>query len=322
MDKSKNCTTINSYVEKYYLTTMYSIEFMLGLVGNVTVITGYIFCLKKWKCSNIYLFCLSITDLFFICTLPTFVVQYANDSEWFYSELSCKFTRYFLNCNLYLSVLYLTCISVDRYLLVKNPTKLHWFQEKRTATIICFLLWIFVTVELIPMFTFIGPKNITDNDEQTIVCVDYASSGNARDSLLYSMFLTLVDFVLPLCIMGFCSIRTAKSLRDISSQRRRTISLQKPHRLVILALVIFLVLFSPYHIMRNVRIASRMDKMRPMCATYKSIKAGYAVTRPIAYLSSAINPIFYFMLGDRFRETLLSKLPFVGPRLMSHSSTN
>ncbi|XP_072329555.1 succinate receptor 1-like [Scyliorhinus torazame] len=301
---------------------MYSIEFILGIVGNVTVISGYIFCLKKWKCSNIYLFFLSITDLFFICTLPMFVIQYANDSEWFYSDLCCKFNRYFLNCNLYLSVLYLTCISIDRYLLVRNPTKLYWFQKKQSATIICFLLWIFVTVELVPMFTFIGPKNITDNDENTIVCVDYASSGNASHSLIYSMFLTTFDFILPLSIMGFCSIRTAKSLRKISTQRHRTINLEKPHRLVILALVIFLVLFTPYHIMRNVRIASRMDNMYFTCTVRKNIKAGYAITRPIAYLSSAINPIFYFMLGDRFRETLLSKLPFIGPRLMSQSSSN
>ncbi|XP_078061361.1 succinate receptor 1-like [Mustelus asterias] len=320
MEDTEICIDINSDVEKYYLTTMYSIEFILGLLGNVTVISGYIFCLKKWKCSNIYLFFLSITDLFFICTLPMFVIQYANDSEWFYSDLCCKFNRYFLNCNLYLSVLYLTCISVDRYLLVRNPTKLHWFQEKRTATIICFLLWVFVTVELVPMFTFIGPKNITDNDDHAIVCVDYASSGNPRNSLIYSMFLTIVDFIFPLCIMGFCSIRTAKSLRQISAQRQRTMNLEKPHRLVILALVIFLVLFTPYHVMRNVRIASRMEGLKPSCTVHKSIKAGYAFTRPIAYLSSAINPIFYFMLGDRFRETLFSKLPFIGPRLMSQSS--
>ncbi|XP_048398543.1 succinate receptor 1-like isoform X2 [Stegostoma tigrinum] len=318
METNETCTDINSHVEKYYLTTMYSIVFIVGLIGNVTVISGYIFCLKKWKCSNIYLFSLSVTDLFFICTLPMFVIQYANDSEWHYGDLWCKFNRYFLNCNLYLSVLYLTCISIDRYLLVKSPTNLYRFQEKQTAAIICLLLWIFVTVELVPMFTFIGPKNITDNDDNAVVCVDYASSGKARDSLVYSLFLTIVDFILPLCIMGYCSIKTATCLREINAQRRRTIKLKKPHRLVILAVVIFSVLFTPYHIMRNIRIASRMGKKT---CTYKGIKAGYAITRPIAYLSSAINPIFYFMLGDRFRETLLSKLPFFGQKLMSETSS-
>ncbi|XP_067898777.1 succinate receptor 1-like [Heterodontus francisci] len=320
MGTNETCVDINPHVEKYYLTPMYSIEFIVGVIGNLTVISGYVFCLKEWKCSNIYLFFLSVTDLFFICTLPMFVDQYANDSKWFYSDLCCKFNRYFLNCNLYLSVLYLTCISIDRYLLVRNPTKLHWFQKKQTAIVICFILWVFVTVELIPMFTFIGPKNVTDNDEQAVVCVDYASSGKARNSMIYSMLLTIVDFILPLCIMGFCSIKTANNLRKISSQRRKYINLEKPHRLVILALVFFTVLFTPYHIMRNIRIASRMgNKMRSTCI-YKGIKAGYAITRPIAYLSSAINPIFYFMLGDRFRETLLSKVPFFGPRLMAQSS--
>ncbi|XP_067850697.1 succinate receptor 1-like [Heptranchias perlo] len=321
MEMNETCTNINANVERYYLATMYIIEFIIGLIGNVTVISGYVFCLKSWKCSNIYLFFLSVTDLLFICTLPMFAIQYANDSEWFYSDLCCKFNRYFLNSNLYLSVLYLTCISIDRYLLVRNPTRLHWFQRKQTAVAICFLLWIFVTVELIPMFTFIGPKNVTDNDEHIVVCVDYASSGNAWHSLIYSMFLTIVDFILPLCVMGFCSIQTANSIRKISSQRRRNINLEKPHRLVISALVIFSVLFTPYHIMRNARIASRIGNRRRSLCTHWGIKAGYAITRPIAYLSSAINPIFYFLLGDRFRETLLSKLPFSIPRLLSHPSS-
>ncbi|XP_069753569.1 succinate receptor 1-like [Narcine bancroftii] len=320
MVRNKDCVDINEGIERYYLTTMYSIEFIMGLIGNFIVICGYIFCLKKWKCSNIYLFFLSITDLLFICTLPMFVIQYANNSEWFYSELCCKFNRYFLNCNLYLSVLYLTCISIDRYLLVRNPTTLHWFQQKRTAVVICFTLWIFVTLELVPMFTFIGPKNITDNEDQIVVCIDYASSGDAWDSIIYSLFLTIVDFLLPLSVMGFCCIKTAQSLKKIDAQRRRNIKLEKPHRLVILALVIFTMLFTPYHIMRNVRIASRMNRDLPFCL-YKGIKATYAISRPIAYLSSAINPIFYFLLGDRFRETLLKKLPFVGPKLISlHSS--
>lgn len=318
--ENEDCSSINEDIEKYYLTSMYSIEFIVGLIGNVTVISGYIFCLKKWKCSNIYLFFLSITDLLFICTLPMFVIQYSNDSEWFYSELSCKFSRYFLNSNLYLSVLYLTCISIDRYLLVQNPTKLHWFQRKKTAVMICFILWFIVSLELIPMFTFIGPKNITDNDEQIIVCIDYASSGDAKDSMIYSMFLTIVDFILPLCVMGFCCIQTATSLKKISAKHRRNIKLNKPHRLVIMALVIFTVLFTPYHIMRNVRIASRMNRNQTYCVR-KGVKAAYAITRPIAYLSSAINPIFYFLLGDRFREILLRKLPFIGPKLISLQSS-
>ncbi|XP_062900878.1 succinate receptor 1-like [Mobula hypostoma] len=316
MANDGDCVDINKGVERFYLTTMYSIEFIVGLIGNVIVISGYIFCLKNWKCSNIYLFFLSITDLLFICTLPMFVVQYANGSEWFYGEICCKFNRYFLNSNLYLSVLYLTCISIDRYLLIRNPTKLHWFQRKRTAVVICFTLWVFVSLELIPMFTFIGPKNITDNEDHIVVCIDYASSGNAWNSIIYSLLLTIVDFILPLCVMGFCCIQTARSLKKLSAQRRRNIKLEKPHRLVILALVIFTVLFTPYHIMRNVRIASRMNKDLPFCKR-RGIKAAYALTRPIAYLSSAINPIFYFLLGDRFREILLRKMPFVGPRLMS-----
>ncbi|KAG9343482.1 hypothetical protein JZ751_013648 [Albula glossodonta] len=44
---------------------MYSLEFCLGFLGDLPVILGYIFCLKEWKSTDIYLFNLAVSDLLF-----------------------------------------------------------------------------------------------------------------------------------------------------------------------------------------------------------------------------------------------------------------
>uniref|UniRef100_UPI00398E7EAC succinate receptor 1-like n=1 Tax=Pristiophorus japonicus TaxID=55135 RepID=UPI00398E7EAC len=306
---NETCSNINQILETYYLTTMYSIEFILGLIGNTIVICGYIFCLKEWKCSNIYLFNLSISDLIFICTLPMFVVYYANNKRWVFGNFLCKLNRYILYTNMYLSILFLVCISIDRYLLVSNPLRFHIFQRRRTAIFICIALWIFVTLEIVPTLTFIGADGVTAADNSTFIkCVDYASSGNPSHNLIYNMCLTFFGFLLPMCIMGVFCVQTARKLNKINQERIRNVTLEKPLTLVILAIVIFSALFTPYHILRTARMVSRLEVINLSDCTIEGIKAAYAIARPIAFLSTITNPIFYFLAGDKFRETITSSI--------------
>uniref|UniRef100_UPI00398EAE93 succinate receptor 1-like n=1 Tax=Pristiophorus japonicus TaxID=55135 RepID=UPI00398EAE93 len=308
MTVNTTCWDINPQLEKYYLPTMYALEFIFGLIGNVSVIWGYIFCLKEWKCSNIYLFNLSISDLIVICTLPMLIAYYGNCNRWTFGLVMCELNRFVLHANMYASILFLSCISFDRYLLVRNPLKCHLFQKKLNAIIICGSIWVFVALELIPIFRFISADNSTSTENESFLqCTDYASSGNASRNLIYSMYLTVFGFLLPLCVMLTFYIRTAHALKELRQQRTK-IQVEKPLTLVILAIAIFLTLFTPYHIMRNVRIASRIENINMSKCVKLGVKAFYAVTRPIAFLNSVTNPIFYFMLGDRFRELFFNKL--------------
>ncbi|XP_020384387.2 succinate receptor 1-like [Rhincodon typus] len=300
------CSRMNEILDTYYLTTFYTIEFILGLTGNLIVISGYIFCLKEWKCSNIYLFNLAISDLVFICTLPMFVAYYANGKIWIFGNFLCKLNRYILYTNMYISMLFLACISIDRYLLVSNPMRIHIFQKKKVAVSICIGLWIFVTLEVLPMLTFIGA---TAHDNNTIIkCVDYASAGSAVHNLIYNVCLTVVGFMLPMSIMGVFCVKTAHMLKKLNNYQSRGVTLEKPLTLVILAIVIFSVFFTPYHVMRNIRMVSRLEDISLSHCTVEIIKAVYTISRPIAFLSIITNSVFYFLSGDKFREIITSNI--------------
>ncbi|XP_072329554.1 succinate receptor 1-like [Scyliorhinus torazame] len=308
---NESCSKINEILDTYFLTTFYSIEFVLGLIGNIIVISGYIFCLKEWKCSNIYLFNLSVSDLAFVCTLPMFVIYYAKGKVWIFGEFLCKLNRYILYTNMYLSMLFLACISIDRYLLVSNPMRTHMFQSKKAAIIICVSLWILITLEVVPMLTFIGPS--VHYNKTIVKCVDYASAGNAIHNLIYNVCLTLIGFLLPMCIMGVFCVKTARLLKKLSQDRNRTVTLEKPLTLVILAIVIFSIFFTPYHILRNIRMVSRLENISLSQCDIEGIKAAYTISRPVAFFSIITNSIFYFLAGDKFRETITI-------RIKSHSS--
>nr|XP_020637621.1 succinate receptor 1 isoform X2 [Pogona vitticeps] len=77
---SRECDSMSKSLEMYYLSTMYTFEFILGIIGNGIVVFGYIFCLKTWRSGNIYLFNLTLSDFAFLCTLPQLVSRYSKDS--------------------------------------------------------------------------------------------------------------------------------------------------------------------------------------------------------------------------------------------------
>ncbi|XP_004478868.3 succinate receptor 1 [Dasypus novemcinctus] len=290
-------------LEKYYLPIFYGTEFIMGLLGNIVVVFGYLFCLKSWNSSNIYLFNLSISDLAFLCTLPMLMRSYAH-GNWIYGSVLCISNRYVLHANLYASILFLTFISFDRYLLMKYPFREHLLQKKEFAILISLAIWVLVTIELLPILSLINPATVANGTG----CNDYANSGNPRNNFIYSMCLTFLGFFIPLFVMCFFYFKIAVFLKERSRQLSMALPLEKPLTLVIMAVVIFSVLFTPYHIMRNVKIASRLGSGTQSQCTEAIISTLYIMTRPWAFLNSVINPIFYFLVGDHFREMLINKL--------------
>ncbi|NXG89256.1 SUCR1 protein, partial [Stercorarius parasiticus] len=302
LNETGGCLLMNRVLEKYYLSTMYSLVFIFGFIGNAVAVFGYIFCLKNWKSGNIYLFNLSLSDLLFLCTLPILVNSYSRD-QWTKESILCHSNRFLLHANLYSSILFLTVISVDRYMLIKHPFREHSLQKRRTALIVSVAIWFGVILELLPLMYFLEPITPANNYK----CLDYASSGDPAENLIYSMFLTVFGFLIPLVIMCCFYVKMVLFLKNRSEQVSSLLTLEKPLTLVILTVVIFSLLFTPYHIMRNVRLASRIPALNMSVCTQGIINTIYIITRPIAFLNSAINPVFYFLMGDHFREMLVAK---------------
>ncbi|NXC41531.1 SUCR1 protein, partial [Penelope pileata] len=307
---TESCLALGRLLEKAYLSTMYSLEFTLGAIGNCIVVLGYIFCLPEWKSGNIYLFNLSLSDLLFLCTFPVLVSSYSR-GHWIGSSILCHINRFLLHANLYTSILFLTVISIDRYMLIKYPFREHPLQKRKAALIVSAAVWTLVILELLPLLFFLEVVTPANN----FTCLDYASSGDPEKSLIYSMFLTLFGFLIPLAVMCFFYVKMLLFLKNWKERINPLLVLEKPLTLVVLAVAAFSLLFTPYHVMRNVRLASRIPALNVSACTRSAISAAYIVTRPIAFLNSAINPVFYFLMGDHFREMLTAKITQVLNRL-------
>lgn len=292
-------------LERYYLSPFYGIEFCIGFPGNLLVVLGYIFCLTEWQSCNIYLFNLAVSDLIFLCTLPRLSFLYANhQSET--SPYACIINRYVLHVNLYSSILFMVWLSMDRFLLIRHPARNHFLLKPQAALIVTGLSWLAVNVEVTPMIALMVQDLQSGNWSR---CKDFASLKGDISALGYSVGLTLTGYILPL--LGLCAFSHQIAHLLHAQERalqRRTTSFKRPLRVAISAASMFLVLYTPYHVMRNVRIASREDWAGLHLCTRMYIEGFYILTRPLAFLHSVINPAFYFFMGDKFRQLLIAKL--------------
>lgn len=290
-------------LESYFLSSLYALEFCLGTTGNLLVVLGYVFCLKEWQSCNVYLFNLAVSDLAFLCTLPRLSYLYANNQSEF-RPYACVINRYLLHVNLYSSILFMMWLSMDRFLLVKHPTRNHYLLKKRTSLLVTALTWLAVNVQVAPMIVLM----VQDLQRRNWMrCKDFASLRGDVDTLAYSLGLTVTGYILPLLVLCAFSYKISYLLRE-RALKRKTALFKRPLRVVTSATAMFLILYTPYHVLRNIRIASWQLWPELERCTRAYIKGLYTLTRPLAFLHSVINPVFYFLMGDKFRELLLAKL--------------
>ena len=104
---------------------IYSISFVLGLVGNGAVI-WVTACKSKRTKNSMWLLNLAVADFVFVLFLPLSIDYVLKDFHWEYGLVLCKLNSFVAVMNMYASVLFLTILSVDRYVTLAHAA---WCQR-------------------------------------------------------------------------------------------------------------------------------------------------------------------------------------------------
>ncbi|XP_058510746.1 2-oxoglutarate receptor 1-like [Solea solea] len=299
-----NCTRVDQLLKRYLLPIAYSIIFIVGLVGNVISICVYVTKLRPWKSSSIIMVNLAVTDLLYVLSLPFLVHYYSNADAWVLGDFMCRFVRFGFHFNLYGSILFLTCHALFRYVVVAYPWRSAQVQQKLWGIIACVAVWTIAAAEITPMLTMIS---LTEKNNNTY-CLDFASTiaYNFEDTVdvrWYSWLLTAVGFLLPLVVVFLCYIGIVKKLAD--GPYTTTPNRMRARRVTVLILVVFVVCFLPYHMLRALRIETRMMQEAP-CMVERIVHAVYIISRPLAGFNTFFNLALYTLSGDKFRGAFVT----------------
>lgn len=292
-----SCWNVNSYFPTVFLTTVYVIVFIFGLLGNGC---GLKWIVVNWrKLGNIKIFALNlcIADILYVLTLPFLMTYQALSHEWIFGQPFCKITRFLFNVNLYGSIGFLTCISVYRYLGVVHTLKVKGRIKVRHSVGLAALVWVMVLLQCLPDVYF--DKTVQNKSK----CYDTTTNHSMENYLKYSITQTVIGFLIPLLLLLCCYGHMAVVLatkKDIGDYMLKL----KCLRLVVILALLFSICYIPFHIFRNLNLMTRISKtVDKVCKTwYPSMYIAKQISEGLACLNSAITPLVYLFKCLNFRK--------------------
>ncbi|XP_017868955.1 PREDICTED: neuropeptide CCHamide-2 receptor [Drosophila arizonae] len=243
--------------ETYIVTVLYTLIFIVGVLGNGTLVIIFFRHRSMRNIPNTYILSLALADLLVILVcVPVATIVYTQES-WPFERNMCRISEFFKDISIGVSVFTLTALSGERYCAIVNP--LRKLQTKPLTVFTAVIIWVFAIMLGMPSFVVsdIQSYNITTpNGNITIgVCSPFRSK-------IYAKYMVVakasIYYLVPLSIIGVLYIMMAKRLhisaRDMPGEQlsiqSRSQARARRHvaRMVVAFVVVFFICFFPYHV--------------------------------------------------------------------------
>lgn len=270
---------------------------LVGGAGNLLVVWMYLNCRKRLKTmTDVYLLNLAVADLLFLVTLPLWAVEALHG--WRFSLALCKVNSALYKVNLFSCMLLLTCISVDRYVVIVQPTKAQnsRVERRRCSLLVCLAVWLLALLLAIPDLVY---AHLAEVDSlQYCRNVFPPLLGRSTKILLLALQVSM-GFFLPFAIMAFCyAVIFVKLLKTRNFQKHKAM------RVILAVVVTFVVSQLPHNGVLVMEAAQANNTTMTDCEEMKRFDKAGQVLKSVAYLHACLNPFLYVFVGVRFRRDL------------------
>ncbi|KAL8168845.1 UNVERIFIED_CONTAM: hypothetical protein K2H54_020289 [Gekko kuhli] len=295
------------------LVTVYSIVFTVGVPANfVTAVLTFI-QIHRGNILSIYLFGLSLCELMYLSTIPHWIVYVQNGHYWTMGETACKVIGYIFFCNVYISILLLCCISIDRCVAVVYPLRSRGLRNQRVAAGVTLALFGIVAVIYSPVFfdRKIHEPNIT-------TC--FESSLNNQVAT-FNIIRFLVGFIIPFTILIATNYKIFQNIKisySLSAQKK-----SKVKYLAIAIISIFVVCFAPYHFALLARaVYFHLHRhLKDHCAFESRIFTVSTIFLCLSTANSVADPFIYVLASENARNEICRTFRSAGVRFLNDSKT-
>ncbi|XP_072351137.1 C-X-C chemokine receptor type 2-like [Scyliorhinus torazame] len=300
----------NSHSINVVIAVVYSLVCFLAVKGNMVVMVVIFYNRHKISSTDIYLLHLAVADLLFAVTLPFWAVDAI--SGWVFGDAMCKIISLLQEVNFYSGILFLACISVDRFLSIVYSTKIHQQKGPFLIKVICAVVWVLAILLSLPVL-YKGKYILPDIDRT--MCYEILSGESAETWRVTTRFLRhFIGFLVPLAVMIFCYSVTIWRLCQMRGFQK-----QKAMKVIIAVVLAFLICWLPHNITVFIDTLMRAKLIGETCDRRNHIDRALSATQTLGFLHSCINPILYAFIGVKFRNNLLRFLASVG--LIEQSAT-
>ncbi|ESP05426.1 hypothetical protein LOTGIDRAFT_152277 [Lottia gigantea] len=190
------------------LTTIYSILFTLGVVGNILTIVGLLFWMKSRSATFLLILSLAASDLLVVMVcLPLKEMEFFRISN-VLDGMVCKAVYYLKDFSLACSVLTLTVISFERFYAICYPLNAQFRCSVKRAMVLILIIWLASALLASP--TIFAMKSYISSWTNSNLCrsnFDYPIH-----TKLYFIYYLLILYCIPLMVMVYTYGKSALTL--------------------------------------------------------------------------------------------------------------
>lgn len=311
-------TAFNRNALLYSMCVLYTFIFVVGLAANALVLWVNIRAQRDSTPrheTHTYITHLAVADLCVCATLPVWVSSLAQHGHWPFGEVACKLTHLLFSVNLFGSIFFLACMSVDRYLSVtwhRNGERGKSMKLIRWG--VCLGVWLLALIASLPDTYFLRTVKATHGE--TTLCRPVYPEENPREWMVgVQLSFTLLGFVLPFPVIAVFYILLASAFTHSSSSLSSASSTveqeRRVSRRVILAyIIVFLGCWGPYHSVLLADSLSQLGLVPLTCGLENVIYVSLHLTQCLSLLHCCFNPILYNFLNRNYRYDLMKAFIF------------
>lgn len=273
--------------------------FVLSLLGNGLIL----FLLLKFEnvktVTNFFILNLVLSDLLFTLSLPFW--GYYHSDQWIFGNASCKVLASMFFIGFYSSMLFLTVMTVDRYMAVVHAIYAARTRKLLYVYVVSGTVWAISVFSAIPKFILYGTRK---NVFYGTLCEETGYSAEKLDSwkLVGYYQQVVMFFVVPLLIILYCYTLIVIKLHYTKMHNK-----DKAIKLIFLIVLAFFLCWTPYNVIIFIK-AGRISEGIEDDDCDETIDYTFFICRNIAYFHCCINPFFYTFVGTKFRRHLSAVL--------------
>lgn len=318
----------SSRLETYLVPSLFILIFIVGVVGNGTLILIFLRHRQMRNVPNIYIFSLALGDLLVILTCVPFISIIYTFESWPWGEDICKLSETTKDVSVGVSVFTLTALSVERYYAIVRPMSRH-MTTKLLAVVTASGIWVVSLVLAAPAWLFSHCQliYILEKKAHISVCTPFWSQTHGRLMVTIQFF---VYYLIPIAVIGVFYSLMARHLflstkclpgEHGKVQNSQILARKKVAIMVLAFVMIFAVCFFPQRVFMLWFYYSPDSE-----SDYNEFWHAFRILGfCLAFLNSCVNPIALYMISNAFRKYFDHYLicrPYRKPQRFSFPTTN
>ncbi|XP_013179811.1 PREDICTED: gastrin-releasing peptide receptor [Papilio xuthus] len=298
--------------ETYIVPLIFALIFVIGVVGNGTLVAVFIRHKAMRNVPNTYILSLALADLLVIITCVPFTSIVYTLESWPWGSTVCRVSEAAKDVSIGVSVFTLTALSADRYFAIVDPLrKLHATGGSKRATRLTVAtaigIWILAAVLAAP--AYIGSylrAFVVNPTTQFLVCYPYPPEWGENYPKTMVLVRFLVYYSLPLAVIALFYILMARHLvlstQNMPGEMQGTQRQMRARRKVALTVLAFVLVFAACFLPSHVFMMWFY-----YCPTAQDDYNGWwhalrIVGFCLSFLNSCVNPIALYCTSGIFRK--------------------